>query len=228
MALVSLVALTRPAAAQEQGPVAGGPLVPFPVAGPHSFVDDFGVSRPGGRTHHGIDIFANKMIPVVAIADGTVEWMHDERGGRCCALGIRHSNGWASWYIHLNNDSPGTDDGQGWGFAGGIGLGSQVQAGMVIGWVGDSGNAESTPPHLHFELHMPDGTVVNPYLQLRAAVAGSIPAQAFFQGSGVLPVTGLPVTQLGGLGAVLVTLGVLLLANAPRRRERLRWPWPPP
>lgn len=141
----------------------------FPVLGPNHFTDTFTAARSGGRIHGATDIMADKMIPVVAVASGTVGWMHDERGGNCCAMELRHDDGWVSWYIHLNNDTPGTDDGQGWGFADGIRQGVHVTAGQLIGWVGDSGNAENVGSHLHFELHRPDGTKFNPYESLLAA-----------------------------------------------------------
>ncbi|MDX1468067.1 MAG: M23 family metallopeptidase [Acidimicrobiia bacterium] len=146
------------------------PIV-FPVAGDHQYSDTWGAARSGGRTHQGTDIMADKMVPVVAAANGTVGWMHDEQGGKCCAMSINHDDGYASWYIHLNNDTPGTDDGQGWGFAPGIASGVRVRAGQVIGYVGDSGNAEWTVPHLHFELHDPDGVAFNPFHSLEAAVS---------------------------------------------------------
>ena len=95
--------------------------------------------------------------------------MQDEQGGDCCALELRHDDGYESWYIHLNNDTPGTDDGLGWGFAPGIEQGVHVRAGQLIAYVGDSGNAESSGSHLHFELHNPDGDVVNPFTHLNAA-----------------------------------------------------------
>ena len=44
-----------------------------------------------------------------------------------------------------------------------------MEAGQIIGWVGDSGNAEFTPPHLHFEIRMPNGLPVDPYKSLKAA-----------------------------------------------------------
>lgn len=144
------------------------PMV-FPVDGPNTFSDTFGAPRSGGRTHAGTDILADKMVPVVAVADGTVGWMHDQQGGKCCAMALNHDDGWSSWYIHLNNDTPGTDDGLGWGFAPGITTGVHVTAGQLIGWVGDSGNAENSVSHLHFELHRPDGSVINPYESLLAA-----------------------------------------------------------
>ncbi|HDH03344.1 MAG TPA: hypothetical protein ENH15_03765, partial [Actinobacteria bacterium] len=142
----------------------------FPVqGGVEGYTDTFGAPRSGGRTHAGTDMMAPKGTPVLAVASGTVGWMQDEQGGQCCALAIEHDDGWESWYIHLDNDTPGTDDGQGWGFAPGIEPGARVEAGQLIGWVGDSGNAEAVAPMLHFELHMPGGIVVNPYPYLEAA-----------------------------------------------------------
>ena len=143
----------------------------FPVAGEHRFGRDFGDPRGGGRSHTGIDILADKLTPVVAVADGTVRWMVRERGGDCCALSVVHDDGWRSRYIHLNNDTPGTDDGQGYGIVRSLRPGSRVRAGQVIGWVGDSGNAEETASHLHFELLRPDGTPVDPFGTLQAALA---------------------------------------------------------
>ena len=105
--------------------------------------------------------------------------MHDEVGENCCAMALEHDDGWASWYIHLNNDTPGTDDGLGWGFAEGIERGVHVTAGQVIAYVGDSGNAEWTTPHLHFELHQPDGTKVNPYPHLVNAESSPPPPPPF-------------------------------------------------
>ena len=146
------------------------PMV-FPVAGEHRFSEDFGDPRSGGRSHEGTDILAEKLTPVVAVADGTVRWLFDERGGDCCAISILHDDGWRSRYIHLNNDTPGTDDGKGYGIARGVRVGARVRAGQVIGFVGDSGNAEATTSHLHFELRRPDGTPVDPFTTLQAALA---------------------------------------------------------
>ena len=158
----------------------------FPVLGPNHYTDTFDAPRSGGRTHGATDIMADKMIPVVAAADGTIGWMHAEQGGNCCDLEINHDDGWSSWYIHLNNDTPGTDDGMGWGIADGIAQGVHVSAGQLIGWVGDSGNAEAVSPHLHFELHRPDGTKFNPYESLLAATVITVPGPADTDGDGVL------------------------------------------
>jgi len=141
----------------------------FPVLGPNHFTDTFDAARSGGRIHQATDIMADKMIPVVAVAGGEVGWQHGEIGVNCCAMALHHDDGWTSWYIHLNNDTPGTDDGMGFGFADGIVPGARVTAGQLIGWVGDSGNAEWTGSHLHFELQRPDGSRFNPYESLLAA-----------------------------------------------------------
>ena len=146
------------------------PQIVFPVAGENDFVDSWGNARSGGRRHIGTDIMADKLVPVVATADGVIDWVHDGDRKNCCALGLLHDDGWESWYIHMNNDTPGTDDGRAWGFAPGIEKGTRVTAGQLIGWVGDSGNAEGTDPHIHFELHRPNGTPVNPYQPLLDAL----------------------------------------------------------
>lgn len=147
----------------------------FPVGGEDIFfVDDevlgFGACRDGcTRRHEGVDILAPKMTPVYAAADATVAWL----GSSCCSVALQHDDGWRTWYIHLNNDTEGTDDGLGWGIAEGIIPGARVTAGQIIGWVGDSGNAEDTTPHLHFELHAPGAIKVDPYPALALAHTGA-------------------------------------------------------
>lgn len=178
---IAVLALATGLAAAPIAPAVAYDMI-FPVVGENRYSDTFGAPRGGGRSHQGVDIMAEKMVPVVAVADGTVGWMHDERGGKCCAMELRHDDGWESWYIHLNNDTPGTDDGQGWGFADGITYGTHVRAGQLIGWVGDSGNAENTGPHLHFELHDPSGAVVNPTPHVDAAFRLDQPLPAEYTG----------------------------------------------
>ena len=163
LVLVSVAAWTPAAEAEEIYPLV------FPVVGEHHYSDTWGAARSGGRSHEGTDIMADKMVPVVAAASGTVGWMRSGVGTDCCMMALNHDDGWSSWYIHLNNDTPGTDDGQGFGFAPGIERGVHVEAGQLIGWVGDSGNAEWTAPHLHFELHKPGVGAINPYPHLVAS-----------------------------------------------------------
>ena len=128
------------------------------------FSSSFGAVRSEGRRHQGNDLMAPKMTPVYAVADGTVlSLKHSTRAGWYIRLG--HKGDWETWYIHLNNDRPGTDDGrakQSQIFAKGLEVGDEVVAGRVIGYVGDSGNAEPSSSHTHFELHH-RGRIVNPY-----------------------------------------------------------------
>jgi len=153
--------------------VPAGPARPltFPVDGTVSYSDTFGAPRSNGRTHQGVDLMGAKMTPLVAAADGTVTFLrHDSSGLSGNMLSITDEDGWKYVYIHLNNDTPGTDDGANLfdqAFAVGLGRGSEVDAGELVGFMGDSGNAEDAGSHLHFELHRPDGTVINPYPSLR-------------------------------------------------------------
>ncbi|HEX6221658.1 MAG TPA: peptidoglycan DD-metalloendopeptidase family protein [Acidimicrobiia bacterium] len=152
------------------------PAIVFPVAGPHSFTDTFGAPRDGGlRRHAGIDIFADKGVPVVAVADGVIEDVSEKYLAGQYVI-VRHDDGWRSKYLHLDDDTPGTDDGLGTGYATGVEVGVRVTPGTVLGFVGDSGNAESTAPHLHFGLFQPNGLPVNPYPALaRAPDAEMVP-----------------------------------------------------
>lgn len=139
----------------------------FPVVGKTQFENDWHAPRDEGkREHEGNDLIAKKMTPVVAVADGTVAWVRAKKGGECCYLAILHESqglSFESRYIHLNNDTPGTDDGKMIGIAKGIKKGVKVVAGQLIGWVGDSGNAEGTVSHLHFELRDEYLRAVNPH-----------------------------------------------------------------
>jgi len=148
----------------------------FPVDGPVSYTDTFGAPRAGGRTHEGQDLMGTKLEREVAARDGVITYVKtagagaESNGGNMLVL--RDSEGWEYWYIHINNDTPGTDDGANppeWMFAPGIGKGSKVTAGQFLAFMGDSGDAETTGPHLHFEIHQPDGTPINPFESLLAA-----------------------------------------------------------
>ena len=134
-----------------------------------TFHNDWGDGRSGGRRHRGTDLMAEgKMVEVYAIADGVVEKINEgRRSGRYVI--IQHDAGWSSFYIHLNDDNIDTDDGDApWylTLAPGIEVGADVEAGQLIGWAGDSGNAERTAPHTHFELHH-NGRAINPFHYLK-------------------------------------------------------------
>ncbi len=159
--------------------------IQFPVVTNAKFLSSFGAIRDAGdRWHAGVDISAPSMTPVVAVADGTVKEIRDQPGD-CCWVVVQHKDRWTSWYIHLTNDHPGTDDGAWIGIVPGLQVGESVAAGQVIGWVGDSGNAEPGEPHLHFELRTPGGEPVDPYPSLSAAFRDTPAAFASPGGSAV-------------------------------------------
>lgn len=146
----------------------------FPVNGQVSYVETFGACRDGCRRYHqGNDIFAPKLTHLLAARDGHVTWFRTDASGTAGnGIGITDAEGWRYLYLHVNNDSPGTDDGRNparWRFATGIRMGTKVYAGQIIGYLGDSGNAETTPPHVHFELRRPDGVNISPYSSLQNA-----------------------------------------------------------
>ena len=145
----------------------------FPTEGAVSFSDDYGDPRSGGRTHEGNDLMGRKMQKRLSAVDGRVTFARVDAGGLSGnMLTVRDDEGWTYRYIHVNNDTPGTDDGANPPdaiFAPGIVVGSVVRAGQHIAYLGDSGNAESTAPHLHFEIRRPDGSPINPWTSLRLA-----------------------------------------------------------
>jgi murein DD-endopeptidase MepM/ murein hydrolase activator NlpD len=147
------------------------PMV-FPVLGKNNWSDTFLASRAGGlRRHHGQDIMAPKMAPLVACFDGVVQLSRSRDNH--VTLSITSDDGWTAIYMHINNDTPGTDDGQGgdrYAYAPGLQSGDRVVAGQLVAFCGDSGNAENTAPHLHFELHDTiGGGVLNAAYSLREA-----------------------------------------------------------
>ncbi len=150
--------------------------IQFPVDGPHSFRDDFGEPR-AGHAHEGIDILAAKMTPILAAADGEISLIPMTEPSWGFAIFVDGDDGYRYNYIHINNDTPGTDDGNGgpqYAYAPGLDRGTHISKGQLIGWVGDSGNAENIASHLHFEIRLADDTPINPYPSLlQADAAGS-------------------------------------------------------
>lgn len=211
-----------PAAAEPappEAPAAAPPPVPcrfvyrmeFPVVGGGGIGSVFGDVRAGGdRWHAGVDVFAPKLTPVVAVKAGTVSSIHAESGD-CCWLTVRHDDGWSSWYLHLNNDSYGTDDGRGVGIRPDLVEGMRVEQGELLGWVGDSGNAETAVPHLHFELHAPWGAAIDPGPSLFRAMARR--ASAFPDTAGRPEFVGAFADDDGTSGAAV--LEVLVALGAP-------------
>ena len=144
----------------------------FPVVGASVFSMGFGDCRDGcTRSHNGIDILTHrwKGSPVVAAHDGKVTLTRTEGRLSGCAVVLEAEDGWTSRYVHLNTDIPGTDTEVDLCFAPGIEVGATVSEGTILGWIGDSGNAETTQPHLHFEIRNPDGIPVDSWYSLAEA-----------------------------------------------------------
>jgi murein DD-endopeptidase MepM/ murein hydrolase activator NlpD len=114
----------------------------FPVYGPANYGDTYGAFRGdvAGNWHHGDDIFAALGAPILACADGivfSVGW-NDVGGNR---LWLRDQEGNEFYYAHLSAFTPLAKNGR------------VVKAGDVLGFVGNTGDAQGTPTHLHFEVH---------------------------------------------------------------------------
>ncbi len=144
--------------------------LPMPVAGltGRDIHDNFGFPREGGRRHRGIDIFAPRGTPVVAVVSGYLSYIGDQRkGGRC--VWLVNEEGYSFYYAHLDRWAPGIYEGM------------QVQKGDLIGFVGTTGNAAGTSPHLHFQVSHQDETV-NPFPLLRAYAGGSLRPNPILEG----------------------------------------------
>lgn len=166
------------------------PLRIFPVLGGANFSSEFNaVAREGMRQHLGNDLFAAERTPLLAVDDGIIYFGNDPLGGQVANL--RANDGTLYYYAHLS------------AFAGDNRR--QVRAGELIGYIGRTGNAASTSPHVHFEVHPGSGAIgrspaVNPYplLQLATRLQPTSPVAS----SDALR-TLLPLAVLGTLGAGL-------------------------
>jgi murein DD-endopeptidase MepM/ murein hydrolase activator NlpD len=132
-------------------PASTGAAWVFPVAGPNSFGDTFGAPRSGGRTHKGTDIFTARYTPLVAVENGVISSTNPrDTGLGGITLHLRNGRGTVYYYAHLQS------------IKSGVRAGVRVKAGQVIGYAGNTGNAESTPVHLHFEIRR-NGVAINPF-----------------------------------------------------------------
>jgi murein DD-endopeptidase MepM/ murein hydrolase activator NlpD/SH3-like domain-containing protein len=117
------------------------PVLAFPVEnrGEADIKSRFGAPRDGGRRdHHGVDIFAPRGTPALASADGVVRRVEvTNLGGK--VVWLRDRDGHALYYAHLDRQY--VTDGQ------------EVTVGDTLGFIGNTGNARTTPPHLHFGIY---------------------------------------------------------------------------
>lgn len=109
----------------------------------------FGDPRDAGaRSHEGVDIFAPRGSAVVAVADGWVTSTRTNRLGGNVVWQWDPFRGQAIYYAHLDSQA--------------VAAGDRVRAGDAIGRVGNTGNARSTPPHLHLGLYRPIEGAIDP------------------------------------------------------------------
>lgn len=149
----SPAASPSPVTASDPSPSASG--LYCPVDGPVSFTDTFGAPRSGGRSHQGVDMFAAMGTPVAAITDGTITRRSSSTLGGLYIY-FKGTNGTEYFYTHLSGyaDAP---------------VGTQIKGGTHIGYVGNTGNARGTPPHVHFEVAPAGSGTINPTPTARRA-----------------------------------------------------------
>src|SRR5688500_8110390 len=157
LTLASLLA-TAPASAAEPDTYDSVIDLTFPVDPTRvHYSDDYDAPRTG-HVHKATDIMGPKLLPIYAAVGGRVTRLATTDDAYGYRLTITDDAGRSYSYLHLNNDSPGTDDGRGrpdQAYASGMVLNAEVERGQHIAYLGDSGNAEGTSPHLHFSITDP-------------------------------------------------------------------------
>lgn len=136
-------------------------MVPVHGVSPDQLRDDFLAPRSGGRRHHAIDIMAPRLTPVLAADDGRVLALRSNTLGGLLVYLLDEAERFVYYYAHLDS------------FREGLRPGERLRAGEVIGYVGNTGNASGTVPHLHLQVmryqarRYWEGVPVNPYFILQ-------------------------------------------------------------
>ncbi len=151
---VSSHSVNAHSAPESAGSAVVGRLDSCPIDGVSDFSDSWGDARSSGRRHEGVDMVADRGTPVVAVRAGDAEFKRSNLGGN--AIWLTASSGERFYYAHLD----------GW-----EGKSRPVRAGEVIGYVGQSGNAQGD--HLHFETRAGE-TALNPYPLVASACLSAI------------------------------------------------------
>ena len=125
-------------------------VMPVEKIKPRQIQDTWGTARSGGRKHEGIDIFAKRGTPVLSVTQGIVSRVGTNNlGGK--VVWVTGPNLSRHYYAHLDD------------YADQIQEGDWVEVGEVIGYVGNTGNAKNTPPHLHYGIYLNGQGAINPY-----------------------------------------------------------------
>ncbi len=146
----------------------------LPVAGVgrSALRDSWWAARSGGRRHEGIDVFADKGTPVLATTQGIMLRRGRSRlgGNVVWVLGPGRQR---HYYAHLDRFSD-------------VSLGQRIEPGTVLGYVGNTGNAQTTPPHLHYGIYSRSGAI-NPFpLLAKVPVRPRVHAQVSHEGGQAL------------------------------------------
>lgn len=115
-------------------------MVPVAGVAPGRIRDSFNAPRPGGRTHRAFDIMAPRRTPVIAASGGRVLAMRENKLGGTTIYVADESGRFVHYYAHLD------------AYGRGIREGMEVAQGTVLGYVGSTGNASASAPHLHFQV----------------------------------------------------------------------------
>lgn len=123
----------------------------FPVSGEVWFEDSYGADREGGkRKHEGTDLFGKEGTPIISVCPGKIEQLGWNRlGGE--RVGVRGDDGNYYYYAHLQK------------IAAQLKIGQSITKGEYLGAMGHTGDALTTPDHLHFGIELANGDWINPY-----------------------------------------------------------------
>ncbi|MEZ4414643.1 MAG: M23 family metallopeptidase [Gemmatimonadota bacterium] len=143
------------------------PQLAFPVEGrgPSAVLSRFGADRDGGRrAHRGVDIFAPRGTPALAAGDGRVTRVDTTNLGGNVVWMTTARGGHRLYYAHLDRQL--------------VREGQQVRVGDTLGLVGNTGNARTTPPHLHFGVYVRREGALDPYPFIEPLRTGVVAADS--------------------------------------------------
>lgn len=152
----------KPQASDDGLPRIGPPIANLRLSDIH---DTFNEGRSGGRAHEATDIMEPRGTPVLAVVSGTIVKLFTSRPGGLTVYQFDSGQVYCYYYAHLDR------------YAEGISSGMTVPRGAVVGYVGSTGNADPSAPHLHFGIsrigpgkHWWGGQPVDPYPALIQSV----------------------------------------------------------
>ncbi|TVP42219.1 MAG: M23 family metallopeptidase [Gemmatimonadales bacterium] len=172
--------------------IRSGPSMDFPVAGrtTRDIQSRFGAARDGGRReHHGVDIFAPRGTPVLAAGPGVVRRVNETPIGGKVVWVFDQERNLSRYYAHLDSQA--------------VEAGRRVEPGDTLGTVGNTGNARTTPPHLHFGIYVRGEGPVDPWPYLYQPASPLPPVRvdpARFGTAGTVRADDVPVRIVSGSG----------------------------